>query len=77
MSLSLHNTLRVVGELKNVFELKAIDDYTVQILTDPWIKESAIWELTIDMKKLTRPTTAFQPTIKRSILVTLYCNSAF
>lgn len=50
------NTLRVIGELKNIFDLKAIDNYTVHILTDPWTNESAIWELTIDLKKLTRPT---------------------
>jgi hypothetical protein len=50
------NTIRVIGELNNIFALKAMGDYTVQILTDPWGKESAIWALTIDFNKLTRPT---------------------
>jgi hypothetical protein len=28
------NTLRVIGDIKQIFELKAIDGYTVEILTD-------------------------------------------
>ena len=49
------NTLRFVGELKQILDLKTIDDYTVQILTDPWDNGSEIWQLTIDLNKLTRP----------------------
>ena len=51
------NSLRLVGELKQIFDLKSIDDYTVQILTDPWTNNSEIWQLTIDLNKLKRPLT--------------------
>jgi len=50
------NTLRILGELKNIYALKIIDDYTIQILTDPWTEQSAIWKLEIDLTRLTRPT---------------------
>jgi hypothetical protein len=51
------NTLRLVGDLKQIFDIKIIDDYTVQILTDPWTNYSEVWQLTIDLNKLTRPLT--------------------
>lgn len=51
------NTLRLVGDLKQIFDIKIIDDYTVQILTDPWTNNSEVWQLTIDLNKLTRPLT--------------------
>lgn len=51
------NTLRLVGDLKQIFDIKIIDDYTVQILTDPWTSNSEVWQLTIDLNKLTRPLT--------------------
>ena len=51
------NTLRLVGELKQIFDLKTIDDYTVQILTDPWANNPEIWQLKIDLNRLTRPLT--------------------
>jgi hypothetical protein len=51
------NTLRLVGELKEIFDLKLIDAYTIQVLTDPWADNSEIWQLTIDLNKLTRPLT--------------------
>lgn len=51
------NTLRFVGELKQIFDLKTIDDYTVQILTDPWAADSEIWQLTINLNRLTKPLT--------------------
>ncbi|MES1181632.1 MAG: hypothetical protein ABUL44_02440 [Flavobacterium sp.] len=50
------NTLRKIGELKNIYAFKAIETYTIQILTDPWSEQSAIWKLEIDLNKLTRPT---------------------
>lgn len=51
------NALRLVGELKNIFDLKQIDAYTTLILTDPWAKNSEIWHLSVDLNKLTRPLT--------------------
>jgi len=54
------NTLRVIGELENIYGLKSIDEYTTQILTDPWTEESSIWQLEIDLTKLTRPTSLFK-----------------
>ena len=50
------NTLRIIGDLKNIHGVKAIDAYTTQILTDPWAEHSAIWQLEINLNKLTRPT---------------------
>lgn len=54
------NTLRFIGELKDIYGLKAIEAYTVQILTDPWAEQAAIWQLDIDLTKLTRPTSLFK-----------------
>lgn len=51
------NTLRLVGELKEIFDLKLIDAYTVQILTDPWLDNPEIWQLAIDLNMLSRPIT--------------------
>lgn len=48
------NTLRMISEIQQVFELKIVDDYEVQILTDPWSKEAAIWKLKIDLEKLSK-----------------------
>jgi len=50
-------TLRLVGDLKQIFDIKSIDAYTVQILTDPWADNPEIWQLTIDLNRLTRPLT--------------------
>jgi len=49
------HTLRVFGELKNIHSLRAISEYQVQILIDPWSEESSIWQLEIDLTKLTNP----------------------
>ena len=49
------NTLRMIGDLRNIYGLKTIDAYTIQILTDPWAEQSAIWQLEINLKKLARP----------------------
>ena len=54
------NTLRMIGDVKEIYELKAIDAYTAQILTDPWTEQSAIWQLDIDIAKLTSPTSLFK-----------------
>jgi hypothetical protein len=54
------NTLRVIGDIKQIFDLKAIEGYTVEILTDPWTDLSAIWRLEINLRKLTRPTSLFR-----------------
>ncbi len=51
------NTLRLIGELKEIFDLKLIDAYTVQILTDPWADNSEIWQLKIDLNNLSQPLT--------------------
>jgi len=50
------NTLRLIDDLKNIYGLKTIDAYTIQILTDPWAEQSAIWQLEINLNRLTRPT---------------------
>ncbi len=51
----IDNTIRFVGDLKNIFDIKEIEENEVQILTDPWSGESAIWHLTINLRKLTNP----------------------
>lgn len=51
------NTLRIVGDLKQIFDLKSIDAYTAQILTDPWSENSEIWQVSIDLNKPTQPLT--------------------
>jgi len=51
------NTLRIVGDLKQIFDLKSIDTYTAQILTDPWSENSEIWQVSIDLNKITQPIT--------------------
>ncbi len=51
------NTLRLVGGLRHIFEIKSIDEYTVQILTDPWADNPEIWQLAIDLNRLTNPLT--------------------
>jgi hypothetical protein len=53
-------TLRVIGDLKHIHELRATNEYTVQILIDPWTVESAIWQLDIDLTKLTKPINLFK-----------------
>ncbi|MEO6252191.1 MAG: hypothetical protein ABIO79_02765 [Ferruginibacter sp.] len=47
-------------ELKDIHSLREIDDYTVQILTDPWSEQSSIWQMEIDLTKLTRPVNLFK-----------------
>ena len=54
------STLRMIGELKDIHELRALDAFTIQILTDPWNEYSAIWQLQIDLTKLTRPVSLFK-----------------
>jgi hypothetical protein len=54
------NTLRMIDELKDIYELKALDAYNTQILTDPWNEHSAVWQLQIDLTKLTRPISLFK-----------------
>ncbi len=51
----IDNSVRFLDDLKNIHSLRAIGDYTVQILIDPWSEHSAIWEMEIDLNKLTRP----------------------
>ena len=56
----IDNSLRKLDQLKDVFDLKSVDEYTVLILNDPWSEESAIWQLSIDLTKLTQPTALFK-----------------
>jgi len=45
----LDNTISPVGDLGHIHDLKSIDSYTTQILTDPWAKDAAIWQLELDL----------------------------
>lgn len=54
------NSVRSIGEFKNIHSLKAIDDYKAQILIDPWSEESSIWQIEIDLHKLTRPVNLYK-----------------
>jgi hypothetical protein len=51
------NSLRLIGDLRQIHELRSVDDYKTQILLDPWSNEAAIWQLEIDKTKPTRPIT--------------------
>jgi hypothetical protein len=52
------NTLRTFDGIKDIFDLKALDAYLVQILTDPWTEQFSIWQLEIDLtRSAARPTT--------------------
>ncbi len=56
----IDKTLRIFEKLRNIWGLKTVDDYTVQILTDPWDEQSAIWQLEIDLSRLSRPVSLFK-----------------
>ena len=53
------NTLRQLP-LDNITALKKIDEYTVQILIDPWSDKASIWQLNIDINKPARPINIFK-----------------
>ena len=44
-------TVRPVGDLRNIHELRLINEYTAKILTDPWAEDAAIWQLEIDVNR--------------------------
>lgn len=52
----LDNTLTVIDGLNDIYGLKAVDDYKVLILTDPWTAESAVWQLDIELSQSLKPT---------------------
>lgn len=45
-------TVRQVGDLQNIHDLRLVNDYTAQILTDPWSEDAAIWQLEIDLNRV-------------------------
>ncbi|MCD1117962.1 hypothetical protein [Chryseobacterium turcicum] len=49
------NALKFINNLEQIFDLKCIDAYTAQILTDPWSENSAIWQISIDLNNITQP----------------------
>jgi hypothetical protein len=48
------NTLRLIGDLKSIYDLKIVDDYKVQILIDPWSNGPSIWQLEININRAAR-----------------------
>ncbi|HAD13979.1 MAG TPA: hypothetical protein DCF33_16260 [Saprospirales bacterium] len=40
-------TTKIIDGLKWIFDLRIVNDMTIQILTDPWGEAPAIWELAI------------------------------
>jgi hypothetical protein len=48
------NTLLLIGDLKDIHQLRLINEYSVHILTDPWTEESANCQLELDLNRLTR-----------------------
>jgi myo-inositol-hexaphosphate 3-phosphohydrolase len=48
----LDRTVRPIGDLKNIHEMRLTDAYTVQILTDPWSEDAAIWQLELDSNRV-------------------------
>lgn len=43
-----------INEIKDVFDLKLIDENNIQILTHPWSVHSSIWQLNIESLEYTR-----------------------
>lgn len=41
-------TVRPVGDLRDIYDLRLAGAYSAQILTDPWSTEPAIWQLDIN-----------------------------
>lgn len=56
----IDRTVRTIGDLKDIYALKLVDAYTVKILTDPWCENASIWQLEIDLTRLTKPITLFK-----------------
>jgi hypothetical protein len=56
----IDHTIRVIGDLKDIYGLKAVNPYSIKILTDPWSEHSSIWLLEINLTNLTRPTSLFK-----------------
>ncbi|MBS1604521.1 MAG: hypothetical protein JST42_17790 [Bacteroidetes bacterium] len=46
-------TVRPVSNLKDIHEIKLIDEYTANILIDPWSENSSIWQLELDLNRAT------------------------
>jgi len=47
----LDHTVRPIGDLRDIHEIRLIDDYTAQILIDPWSENAAIWQLDLDLNR--------------------------
>jgi hypothetical protein len=45
------HTVRPVGDLKDIHDIRLVDAYTVQILIDPWSENAAIWQLDLDLNR--------------------------
>jgi hypothetical protein len=41
-------TVRLVGDLKDIYGLRLVSAYSAKILTDPWSTAPAIWQLDIN-----------------------------
>lgn len=46
----------LLEKLSDIHSLRAIDAYTIQILTDPWAAYSSIWQLELNLSSLIQPT---------------------
>jgi hypothetical protein len=47
--------VRIFHDFKNIYQFKIVNDYSVQILINPWSQKASIWQLEINSIKLTSP----------------------
>ena len=50
----MDSTTQVFDDTGDIHSLKPLDNYSAQILTDPWNEKSAIWQLSIKLSKVVR-----------------------
>ncbi|GGB03203.1 hypothetical protein [Puia dinghuensis] len=44
-------TVRPIGDLQDIHEIRLIDENTAQILIDPWSENAAVWQLDLVMNR--------------------------
>jgi len=47
----LDNTVRPIGNLQDIHEIRLVGESTAQILIDPWSENAAIWQLDLDLNR--------------------------
>jgi hypothetical protein len=45
------HTVRPVGDLENIHEIRLVSEYEAKILIDPWSENAAIWHFELDVNR--------------------------